>query len=255
MKEIGICAIVKDEPLHYLYEWFEYYRALGVEQFFIYDNDSGFPVEPAFDIKVFKVSGACQQIPSYNRCLLEHGRDLKWLAFIDADEFVLPAQQVDLSTLLKGYDKDGVAGLSINWAMYGNPDGIENQVDSVLRRFVKRVPRDWHDEYSLRMTNSHVKTFCRPFRTERTDNPHYVVAKPGNIALTTAGNVIQGAYCDPDWSVCRINHYWVRSRSDWCAKLERGKADAHDRRLDAEAEFLNKDSIVVDKTILSFLRR
>ena len=41
--KIGVCLIIKNEN-EYLEEWLTHYRSLGVDKFFIYDNNSTIPI-------------------------------------------------------------------------------------------------------------------------------------------------------------------------------------------------------------------
>ena len=40
----AICLLIKDEN-KYLHEWIDWYNALGIEHYYIYDNDSHIPVK------------------------------------------------------------------------------------------------------------------------------------------------------------------------------------------------------------------
>ena len=42
--KVGICAIIKDCYEPYLLEWLVYHRSIGVDLFFIYDNESTVPI-------------------------------------------------------------------------------------------------------------------------------------------------------------------------------------------------------------------
>ena len=46
--KIGICLIIKNEN-DYLEEWLIHYRSLGVDKFFIYDNNSTIPITSSDD--------------------------------------------------------------------------------------------------------------------------------------------------------------------------------------------------------------
>ena len=105
---------------------------LGVERFFIADNASTdettahlaalaarrdrrhlpFPTGP----------GGAPQLPAYAEILRRHGGEADWIAFLDADEFLLPASA--LRALRRGArgarPRPEVGAIAVNWALYGS---------------------------------------------------------------------------------------------------------------------------------------
>ena len=62
------------------------------------------------------------QLPAYAAILARHGSDADWIAFIDADEFLVPAAGLaSLPALLAGTCADPLVGaVAVNWALYGS---------------------------------------------------------------------------------------------------------------------------------------
>jgi hypothetical protein len=83
-----------------------------------------------------------------------------------------------------------------------------------------------------------VKSVIRPRLARSCPNPHYFRMEEaadghycdtnGNYMLwvrspETPGGVLRGvSRAEPDYGVCRINHYFTRSRAHFLAKLKRG---------------------------------
>ena len=99
---LAIGAIVKNEG-PYLLEWIAYHRVLGVDRFFIADNGSdrrqrrrsSRPSTAAGIVRHLPFPdrpGERPQLPAYGEILRRHGAEADWIAFIDADEFLLPAR-------------------------------------------------------------------------------------------------------------------------------------------------------------------
>jgi hypothetical protein len=93
--EVAICCIVRDEE--YLVEWIEYHSLIGVTKFYIYDNGSAITVNQTLAtyidsglVEVITFPGEVMQLPAYDNCLEQYGSLCKWIAFIDADEFIVP---------------------------------------------------------------------------------------------------------------------------------------------------------------------
>lgn len=133
--EIAICTIFRDEA-DYLTEWIEFHRMLGVGHFYLYNNMSAdnywnilAPYVHAGVVELFDVpfdsygynDGAKThnfvQVTCYNHAMdLARGKN-KWLAVIDADEFVCPVVDENISKALSRYDD--ATGLAVYWQIYG----------------------------------------------------------------------------------------------------------------------------------------
>ena len=101
--KVGICAIIKDCYKPYLLEWFNYHYSLGVDHFFIYDNESERPIISIVNydlpylikdtIHVETIKGSVKQIAAYHKCLddMKGGKlpPCDRVAFIDDDEFIV----------------------------------------------------------------------------------------------------------------------------------------------------------------------
>src|SRR5471030_1647252 len=127
--EVAICCIIKDEE--YLTEWVDYHLTVGVSQFYIYDNQSTIPVSETLKhyiesglVVVELIEGKIKQMIAYGLCLKKYGRFCKWIAFIDADEFIVPKTFTgSLPEFLVPYERYG--GLGINWLVFGSNGHIE----------------------------------------------------------------------------------------------------------------------------------
>ena len=95
---LSIAACVKDEG-RYLREWIEYHLWAGVEHFYIYDNGSQDNTREVLDpymqsgvvtyrYWVAEIKSGGQQVRMYNDAAVRYRHCTKWLAFIDADEFI-----------------------------------------------------------------------------------------------------------------------------------------------------------------------
>ncbi len=219
MHYLGLCCIVKDET-PFLEEWIAFHTLMGVESFIIYDNASAVPVaetigrmiEPGY-IKLFRIPGKAQQVPCYNHCLNEFGKDFFWLGFIDMDEFALPVSDGDLRVLLSRYEKHAALGLNqMNFGTSGHktrPEGL--QIENYTMAMPEREDM-----------NRHVKLFTRPKRTLGMTNPHIGEFKDGELPVNTSEIPIDGPFSIPPvWDKAQLNHYYYRSTQDYFNKLSR----------------------------------
>lgn len=235
---LSIGAIVKNE-VPYLEEWIEYHLMLGIEHFYIYDNNS---TDGLYDFLQYYVDrGIVTYIPyptfnqmaAYMNACTSFKYATKYIAFIDVDEFLVPVHGNSLPEVLEDifaqYPYAG--GLAVNWRVYGTsfyedkPDGlvIENYIyrqeglgsASLARKF---NPAD----------NAHVKTICNPRRVIACNNPHFFEYVNGAYQISEYGTVFSGPFfaegrCDK----IRLNHYYTKSKSEFYERRRRGIGERH----------------------------
>ena len=95
----AMCLVAKDEPD--LLEWIDYHHRMGCKKFYIFDNDSKDPMLGSIIPIDYLKSGLVEytyvqrhneinnQFYVYERCLHEFGHRHTFMAFIDADEFIV----------------------------------------------------------------------------------------------------------------------------------------------------------------------
>ncbi|MDE7072074.1 MAG: glycosyltransferase family 92 protein, partial [Bacteroidales bacterium] len=99
---LAVCAIAKDEG-PYFKEWLEWHRGMGVEKFYIYNNESTDCTRQVLEpyiasglVEYRYFPGYRRQLAAYDDCLENYRFDTRWLAFIDLDEFVVPVQDLSI---------------------------------------------------------------------------------------------------------------------------------------------------------------
>ena len=97
---LAMAAIFKNEG-PYILEWVAHHRALGIERFFIADNDSS--DETTATLAALACAGIVEHLPfpsepglppqpaAYDAILRRYRDEADWIAFLDADEFLVPA--------------------------------------------------------------------------------------------------------------------------------------------------------------------
>ena len=229
MYQLSICAIAKNEHLG-LREWVAYHRVVGVDHFFIYDNDSQIPISETLAREIatgyvtcIPFPGLSRQMPSYTDCLRRYGDNSKYIAFIDCDEFLVPKQTDNIIDVLQKYPFSYyVAGLQVNWILFGSSGHLTPPEGLVIENYTQSTSKDWAD-------NLHTKAIVQPTYTVRAgSNPHYFIYKPGYWAIGENSQMVFGAFstvhCN-DW--IQINHYTTKSLQEFEAKITKGRADAH----------------------------
>jgi len=220
---LAIVAIAKDEGF-YLAEWIEYHKLVGVEKFYIYDNDSTDNtrdvLEPYIkrgDVEYMFWSGKRQQSAVYNFALEQHRMDTHWLGFIDIDEFIVPLQKATIPEVLE--DFKGHVGLSANWLFYGD-NGHKTRTDGlVVERFTAHAPQ----------ADAIVKTIINP-RAAFAMDVHHGCFIGNRAAVNENGCKVRSRSHERSISTIRINHYWGKSWEEY--QLKRAKGQAGDRASD-----------------------
>ena len=146
MDKIAVCAIFKDEA-PYLLEWIAFHKMIGVDLFVLYDNGStdGGPElirrsNFARNVTLIEWSDRPGQISAYRHFHEHHARDFTWAAFIDLDEFIMPASGGSIRDILIRKVYEPYADILLNWLIFG-PSGHDRRPGgSVIENFTWRIP-------------------------------------------------------------------------------------------------------------------
>jgi hypothetical protein len=223
MTTLAICAIFKDERPA-LPEWIAYHRVVGVDHFFLYDNEStdgGASIlrnSPLRDyITVVPIAGRPAQQQAYKHFVDSEAHNWEWAAFIDLDEFIHPIEAESVKELLPRYGS--YSGVLLHWLIFG-PNGRDRRPNGlVIENYTRRVPEIFG-------ANRVVKSLVRIADLIGLLGTAHVFDTKGPMCNSRGELVpkepIQDGACH---DVMCINHYYTKSREDWEAKLRRGRVD------------------------------
>jgi hypothetical protein len=155
---LSIVAIFKGEN-HYLLEWLEFHRLMGVEHFFLYDNgleessadllapyvQKGivthvqFPHRPGLKDKSNKIGTLTLQQLAYGDCLIRFRRHLQYLIQLDIDEFIFPiSQEMDsVKGVLQTLNKAHIKGIETDWKIFGSNNHDSRPPGLVTENYTK----------------------------------------------------------------------------------------------------------------------
>lgn len=241
--KLAIAAIVKNER-DSLPEWMAFHLSVGASHFLIADNESDdgthewlADLAKAGLVTLLSVptQGQPPQLQAYQR-LLEHCPPLMDLvAFIDADEFLLPTAEASpddeyplLTWLEARFAAPEVGALGLNWACFGSAGARFREEGLVIERFTQRARRSFGP-------NHHIKSVVRPQQVECFINPHLARLRHGHYINSQGeplaarhgadGSVRPGLSESVCWDGARINHYLVKSVEEFVlGKARRGSA-------------------------------
>lgn len=236
----AVVIIVKNEA-QYLKEWLNYYLSLGVDHFYIYDNGSDDNILEIVDLYKKKVTytkflGIAKQMDAYNDALNKYGKACRYMAFLDADEFIyIKDEKKGLFELLEEYFADkNVGGLAINWQIFGSSN-LEKKPQGLLTdNFVYRSQTDF-------IKNRHIKSIISPAKTVGFMNdPHGAYYLPGYYAINEKKEIVNGPFTKSvNTNVIRINHYFTKSKAEFLQKKARGRATKNSQR--TKQDFIDHD--------------
>ncbi|GLS13877.1 glycosyltransferase family 2 protein [Hydrogenophaga electricum] len=234
----GIAAIFKNEA-PYLIEWLAHHRVLGIDRFFLADNESNDgtaellqALQQAGVVRFVHVptSAGSPQGAGYRMILEAFGAHADWLAFMDADEFLMPAEEgFDLAGWFRALAAPDVGAVALNWAVYGSSGRVYADDGPVQSRFRFRAPASFESHH-------HVKSILRLTALSDNVRPHTSSLRPGFRYLQADGQDfrVRDHYQDQSgdglsqrlcWSPVRVNHYVIKSWVEYFyKKSSRGSA-------------------------------
>jgi len=228
----GICLHLKDENHEDVIQWIQYHLNKGAGKIYIVDDGS---VQPMFSLlKEYIANGTVEytythqyysfimfimkhivklrnsQMITYEYCLKKFGKQNKFLAFIDTDEFiVLSNSSANIPSILKQYEDYGA--LAINWKVFGSSD------------FIKRPPNGVSN-YQNCVSSCTVKSIIQPKYTLKVSgNPHWFIYASNKYAVNENYTIVNESCSQESYQKIYINHYTTKSLEDFQNKIERGK--------------------------------
>ena len=219
------CLYVRDEARN-IAEWVAFHLETGFDHLFVYDNRS---VDGTGAVAAFLDPASVTVIPwpfedrhaqykAYDHCVGRCAGAFDWVACIDVDEFLVFQPGWDLQRLLT--DRNGCDAVAVHWAFFGSGGHEDYPPGLMVESFTRRAEAGFGP-------NRHVKSLVRPERSGPAVSPHSFATPNYQLA---SGQAVQwqstGITATPaDYSVCQLNHYFVRSRAHWRDKMRRGYRD------------------------------
>jgi len=237
MKRVGyqyltIVCIIKNEA-NYIKEWIAYYKLMGVDHIYLFNNGSTDNIKEVLQPKVdegyvtfIDFKGANAQLPVYRMAAKYLKKQCRWLAYIDADEFILPTQKTLVEYL---QEKENYPAIGINWIVYG-PGGHEKKPEGLVTENYWKTFEDKNNLLNLR-----IKSIVNPDKVYDVSSPHFCIMKNSEYCvdedgeeITTKWMYVSGsgpAFTGENKSKnIRINHYWTKSEQELKEKCNRGYA-------------------------------
>ena len=235
-EDIAICLAVKDQFAD-LTEWLtHHYHHLAIRRFYIMDDGSSPPLatrdfSPFLDPKAIThryyhpaVHHRYQQLVSYSECLKLYGDKHKWIAFIDADEYLEVRGNETLRDILRPYDNDtSVGAFAVNWQIHTS-GGLLKRPPSARKGFTRCIQdQDPNHPVNVGTENEHIKVIVKPAFALKPDVHKFALVDGARTVGEDGDTVDRIAWRVP---ITRrrvaLHHYATRSREEYEQKMGRG---------------------------------
>lgn len=233
--KISIVSIFRDES-KYLKEWIEFHLLVGVDKFYLVNNNSiddfEIVLSPYILSGVVVLSNITTEIknntPGFNNeQILVHdfiqkmneiisSLDDDWVIHLSTDEFLFPTEKNNIKEVLINYN-DNVGEVSVNWTLFGNNNIYLNENELLIEKLTKSSKPD-------NVENFQVKPIFKPKCINYIPSVHFVSLKSEFIKVDANENqnnfrnnyeVITRVY-----HPLHINHYRLRDLSWTESKIE-----------------------------------
>jgi len=227
---VAVCAIFKNEA-PYLREWIEFNHIVGVEHFYLYNNDSNDDfqniLQPYIESGLVTLKdwpGAQQQMPAYYDCFEKFAKETKWLGFIDVDEFVVPKSTNNLYEFLQKFECYGA--VNMYWRIFGSSGIVERDIKGLVTEdFIVCYPKlsdigkcFYNTVFDINISSAKNIFWGHKF---------WVSIFGCDIPPVNCFGKLTFWECDPVKNVefpIQINHYWTKSYKEYEKKSARGSA-------------------------------
>ena len=256
---MALVAIMRNEGQH-AGEWAAFHRAAGVGHLYLYDDGSTdgtadvvrealpettvIPWAQRFEDARSGWRGAGRlhnQIAAYVHAVVNFGARWRWMACLDADEFLVPIGAPTLPEALEDLD---VTNVSLPWHMFGRGGQEGTPDEGTVPAFTRRArdPMDaargasgfkcLFDPCTLRIASVHeMRTDgIRTWNDAGHEATFATRREPGFLSTDRV----------------QLNHYYTRSAADLEAKLSRGSNlsdPAYRRRVMRTVDAIERDEV------------
>ena len=231
--KVSVCAIFKNESL-YFREWLEYHKIVGVQHFYLYNNNS----EDNYDqvLSPYIESGLVTliqwpqnqaQMQAYHHCIENFSNETEWFTFIDLDEFIVPNTTDTVYDFLKPFRKKCPVVIAY-WKMFGTSGLISRDMQGLI---VENLTVCWN-----KYTDIGKLFFNTAYSFDKEDKHnkalhHYMWGRYGGINLPpvnifnkicTFGKNPIPYHVDPSYFPLQINHYFTKTYNEYLKKCAKG---------------------------------
>lgn len=243
---LAVVGIVKNEG-KFIEEWIEYYLLSGVDKIILFDNESTDQTADIINeygggtVDYHYIPGSIRQLDAYNIALRMYGKQYRYMAFLDCDEFMYGGKSL-YDTIDELFQKHtDMGGLGVNWLHFGSAGHETHPDSSVIENYQWRAEEDFYYNYVI-------KTVAVSTRVLAFASPHYPIYRRGYAGYDELGRkTIATRTKTVSTQYIRINHYFTKSKEDWVEKVKKGRADIPKPREMSRFEQYDRNEVFDDR--------
>ena len=233
---LAVCSMFLNEE-RYLAEWIEFHLLAGVERFYLYDHESTdgsrevlAPYVEEGTVVVYDWPVYPGQREAFDDCVERHRQDSRWIAFFDIDEYLFSGTGRPLTEVLRPFEP--WPGVFVNRPAFGSA-GREAMPSGLVT-----------ESYPLRSNisrrNRAGKSIADPMRVASCGGGHHFTYTEAHAVDELLRPAPTSRSLSVSFSLLRLNHYAVRSREEFEAKLATPRADTGTLREGTTFESINE---------------
>ena len=219
---ICMCCIVKLENL-YIDDFISYYKNLGYNHFFIYDNndvDGEKLKESLYDnnfisiinYRGFRGKRGGPQMSAYYNCYDNNKNKCNWISFFDIDEFLILEPNMTIQEFLDDSRYSDCQSIKLNWRIFSDNNYLEYENKPYMDRFKERKKNHVLNTMTKIITKGNLSDKI----IKKSYNPHSIWSN-ANVCNSQgkkeSSNFPKNAY---------LNHYYSKTIREYCHKLKKG---------------------------------
>lgn len=228
--DFALCLIFKNEAA-FLKEWIDYHRTIGVEHFYLYNNNS---TDNYIDILEPYISEGIvtlidfpyekSQMKAYKDCYEKYKSETKWMAFIDADEFICPRYDHNIKSWLKKFDK--YPAIVIYWLNFGTNGKIKHDYSqNVIEQYTLTSDKFWPEGKTIINTRYEIANYDTWYLHHQTHTYYTILGIRFSLPainqykkFNLIGKVGKKKSYSTNEATIQINHYFMKAWDIYCKK-------------------------------------
>lgn len=248
--KVAILSIFKNEA-NYLCEWIEFHKIVGVEHFYLYNNNSTDDylsvLTPYIEqglVTLVQWPYAQGQLSCYKDGIAKYKGEAEWIALIDIDEFIVPNSTDNIYDFLKDFKNR--PAVVVYTKFFGSAGKIDRDVSGLVTenftvcwdKFYRsgkcffNTRYDYDADYKRNFIANH------SLWANVKGKPLPPVNLFGKIDYGIAPHVPKNA--DPSNFPMQVNHYCNMSYKEYLVRITRGDAFFKDNPRNTEKFFSNE---------------
>ena len=236
--DVAVCTIFKNEA-KYLKEWIEFHKIVGVQHFYLYNNNSTDDYTSVLDpyiksglVSLIQWEKNYAQMEAYQDCVAKFSNETKWLGFIDVDEYIVPNKHDNVYDFLKAFEKNRPA-VVVYWKMFGTSGLLERAENGLVledftvcwRKFTDIGKCFYNTKYKIDVSEKNNYMHHRLWT--KIGCLHIPPVNEFDRIVIGDRNKAKGSYFP-----IQINHYFTKSYKEYQEKKSKGdvyfKLNPHD---------------------------